>query len=63
MRLDTHANASRRVDEFVKENLIKHQGLFEKALDVLFFYAWKNLMFWIIRTEYSFVFRNFCIRH
>ncbi len=31
-RLDELANASRRVDKFVKEFLSKHQGLFQKVL-------------------------------
>ena len=31
-RLDAHADASRRVDKFVKEFLSKHQGLFQKVL-------------------------------
>ena len=34
MRLDAHANASRRVDQFVKTFLSKRQGLFKKALNI-----------------------------
>ncbi len=32
MRLDELANASRPVDKFVKEFLLKHQEVFQKAL-------------------------------
>ena len=38
MRLDAHANASRRVDQFVKTNFIKHQEVFKKALNVLSYF-------------------------
>ena len=33
-RLDAHADASRRVDKFVKEFSSKHQEVFQKVLDV-----------------------------
>ena len=33
MRLDALLNASRRMEGFVKARFIKHQGLFQKALD------------------------------
>ena len=33
-RLDALSNASRRIDQFVKEFLSKHQEVFQKALDV-----------------------------
>ena len=36
MRLDAFACASRRDDQFVKTFLSKRQGLFKKALDVLY---------------------------
>ena len=34
MRLDALPNASRRIEGFVKANFIKHQGLFQKALQL-----------------------------
>ena len=35
MRLDELANASRRVGQFVKANLSKHQGPFQKAIQLV----------------------------
>ena len=35
MRLDALANASRRVGKFVKANLSKHQGPFQKAIQLV----------------------------